>query len=411
MRSKRQNYIIYFVVTLLAFIHPIKAEELVIGTTFALEGVQHLIKEWNKQPDNFPITTLNRTSASLNQLLSTEKAREVDLILSSSPMLFYNLQHKNKLAPVPPNIEHDTRFLPDLLQPTTVAFALSGYGMLFNIPLLQQTHLPFPQSWQDLTHPDLQGLVIISSPTRSDTNHIMVEALLQRYGWQQGWELIEKIMLNVGTISSRSFGVVDKVQANLGAVGITIDNYAHILTTQDQSHLAFHYFPDFPISPTFIAVVAESRKKQHAFRFIRFLLSATGQQILTDPQMSKYPITPLPASHPQAALQQQLFAQPPLNYHLLIKRQELVKLLFEQQITHRLSLLKEHWHLLHQKERALNRPLPELRQILTALPVSAEQAENDDYLTHFNRSQELLNWQHFFIAQQLAFVNALENQE
>ncbi len=127
--------------------------------------------------------------------------------------------------------------------------------------------------------------------------------------------------------------------------------------------------------------------------------------------MSKYPITPLPASHPQAALQQQLFAQPPLNYHLLIKRQELVKLLFEQQITHRLSLLKEHWHLLHQKERALNRPLPELRQILTALPVSAEQAENDDYLTHFNRSQELLNWQHFFIAQQLAFVNALENQE
>lgn len=99
MRSKRQNYIIYFVVTLLAFIHPIKAEELVIGTTFALEGVQHLIKEWNKQPDSFPITTLNRTSASLNQLLSTEKAREVDLILSSSPMLFYNLQHKNKLAP------------------------------------------------------------------------------------------------------------------------------------------------------------------------------------------------------------------------------------------------------------------------------------------------------------------------
>lgn len=164
-----------------------------IGTTFALEGVQHLIKEWNKQPDSFPITTLNRTSASLNQLLSTEKAREVDLILSSSPMLFYNLQHKNKLAPLPPNIEHDTRFLPDLLQPTTVAFALSGYGMLFNIPLLQQTHLPFPQSWQDLTHPDLQGLVIISSPTRSDTNHIMVEALLQRYGWQQGWELIEKL--------------------------------------------------------------------------------------------------------------------------------------------------------------------------------------------------------------------------
>ncbi|XWY19083.1 ABC transporter substrate-binding protein [Bisgaard Taxon 45] len=411
MRTKRQRFITFLTVTLLAFVPSIKAEELVIGTTFALEGVQHLINEWHKQPDSFPITTLNRTSSSLSQLLSTDKAREVDLILSSSPMLFYNLQRKNKLAALPDNLAHNTRFLPDLLKPNTVAFALSGYGMLFNLPLLEQAHLPLPQSWHDLTHPNLQGLVIISSPTRSDTNHIMIEALLQQYGWQQGWELIEKIMLNVGTISSRSFGVVDKVQANLGAVGITIDNYAHILTAQAQSHLAFHYFPHFPISPTFIAVAAESDKKPQAFRFIRFLLSPTGQHILTDPQMSKYPIIPLPADHPKAGLQQQLFAQPPLNYPLLIKRQELVKLLFEQHLIHRLNLRKAHWHLLHQKERALKRPLPELRHILTALPVSAAQAEDDEYLTHFNRSQELLNWQHFFIAQQLGFVNALEHLE
>lgn len=388
-----------------------KADELVIGTTFAQEGIQHLVNEWNKQPDTIPITTLNRTSASLNQLLSTEKAREVDLILSSSPMLFYNLQTKNKLFSLPTNLQDKTDFLPEMLKPTTVAFALSGYGMLFNKTLFKHIPRSFPESWQDLTHPDLQGLLVISSPTRSDTNHIMLEALLQKYGWQKGWALIEKVMLNVGTISSRSFGVVDKVQANLAAVGITIDNYAYLLMQQNYPHLIFRHFSDFPTSPTFIAIVAESSKKQQSMKFIRFLLSEKGQLILTDARMSKYPIVPLPKDHPNAALQQKLFVQPQINYDLLIKRQSLVKLLFEQHITHRLGLLQEHWHLLHQKEKELNRTLSELRQILTALPVSSVQAEDNEYLMNFNQTQELLNWQHFFIQQQVAFVKALEDLE
>ena len=146
-------------------------------------------------------------------------------------------------------------------------------------------------------------------------------------------------------------------------------------------------------------------------KFIRFLLSEKGQLILTDARMSKYPIVPLPKDHPNAALQQQLFVQPQINYDLLIKRQSLVKLLFEQHITHRLGLLQEHWHLLHQKEKELNRTLSELRQILTALPVSSVQAEDNEYLMNFNQTQELLNWQHFFIQQQVAFVKALEDLE
>lgn len=410
MRSILKTRVIFLLLIMFAQ-QVAKANELVIGTTFAQEGVQHLVNEWNKQPDTMQITTLNRTSASLNQLLSTEKAREVDLILSSSPMLFYNLQAKNKLFTLPLNLQDKTDFLPEMLKPTTVAFALSGYGMLFNTALLKNIPRALPESWQDLTNPDLQGLVVISSPTRSDTNHIMLEALLQKHGWQKGWVLIEKVMLNVGTISSRSFGVVDKVQANLAAVGITIDNYAYLLTQQNHPHLTFQYFPDFPTSPTFIAIVAESSKKQQAMKFIRFLLSEKGQQILTDARMSKYPIVPLPEEHPKARLQQQLFTQPQINYDLLIKRQSLVKLLFEQHITHRLGLLQEHWHLLHQKEKELNRTLPELRQILTALPVSAAQAEDNDYLLNFNQTQELLNWQRFFIQQQVAFVKALEDLE
>ncbi|SEQ50219.1 ABC transporter substrate-binding protein [Basfia succiniciproducens] len=388
----------------------VQASELVIGTTFAQEGIQHLLDEWNKQPNAFSITTLNRTSISLNQLLTTERADNVDIILSSSPMLFYNLQQKNKLDEIPKHIDNHKQFVPPLLQQTTIAFSLSGYGMLLNRHLLQQYQLTLPTSWQDLTAPQLQGLVIISSPTRSDTNHIILEALLQKYGWQDGWALISQIMANVGTISSRSFGVVDKIQANIGAVGITIDNYANILTQQNQDNLEFRYFDHFPISPTFVAIVAESNKKTQALQFIEFLLSPKGQIILTDNTMGKFPIMPLPSNSTYFQRQQQLFAQPQINYTLLIKRQNLVKLLFEQMITYRLNQLQENWRMLHNKEHELQRQLPELRKILTALPVSAEQSLNEAYLQSFNNNQELLNWQNFFIKQQLEFIKGLESQ-
>jgi ABC-type Fe3+ transport system substrate-binding protein len=45
------------------------------------------------------IRTLNRTSSSLEQLLDTANAENVDLILTSSPMLLQHLQEHQKLAP------------------------------------------------------------------------------------------------------------------------------------------------------------------------------------------------------------------------------------------------------------------------------------------------------------------------
>ena len=293
-----------------------RTNELVIGTTFASQGIQHLITEWNKQPNALPVITLNRTSYSLTQLFATERANEVDLILSSSPMLFYNLQQKQKLSEFPPHFSTNPHFVPPLLNKTTIAFSLSGYGLLLNPARLTAHPEPLPTQWQDLIQPELQGLVIISSPTRSDTNHIMLEALLQKYGWEQGWALIQQVAANIGTLSSRSFGVADKIQGNLGAIGITIDNYAHLLPKNAESPLIFRYFPDFPISPTFIAVTANSRKKVQSFAFIAFLLSPQGQQILTSDEMGKIPISPLEPHPPKYEQQQFLLARPQINYDL-----------------------------------------------------------------------------------------------
>lgn len=58
---------------------------------------------------------------------------------------------------------------------------------------------------------------------------------------------------NLVTISSRSFGVADKIKSGLGVAGPVIDNYANLLL--NDPHLAFTYFPQSAVSPTYVAVL------------------------------------------------------------------------------------------------------------------------------------------------------------
>lgn len=44
--------------------------------------------------------------------------------------------------------------------------------------------------WDDLALPIYQDALLMSSPSRSDTNHLMVESLLQQKGWVKGWETL-----------------------------------------------------------------------------------------------------------------------------------------------------------------------------------------------------------------------------
>lgn len=70
---------------LTAWLGPCAAQgnELVMATTFSPSATVWIIDRWQKEPGSVMIRTLNRTSASLEQLLDTANAENVDLILTS----------------------------------------------------------------------------------------------------------------------------------------------------------------------------------------------------------------------------------------------------------------------------------------------------------------------------------------
>jgi phosphoglycerate transport regulatory protein PgtC len=261
---------------LTAWLRPCAAQgnELVMATTFSPSATVWIIDRWQKEPGSVMIRTLNRTSASLEQLLDTANAENVDLILTSSPMLLQHLQEHQKLAPFSGAPAASQHLVPESIRSTSVAVAI-WFGLLMNHSALMTRHLPAPADWDDLTDPRYQGALLMSSPSRSDTNHLMVESLLQQKGWIKGWETLLTTAGNLVTISSRSFGVADKIKSGLGVAGPVIDNYANLLL--NDPHLAFTYFR----SRRFRRPMSQLKNSQHASearRFIRYLLSPRARR-------------------------------------------------------------------------------------------------------------------------------------
>lgn len=397
---------------LAANVYPATAQshELVMATTLSPSATTWIIERWQTEPGAVMIRTLNRTSASLEQLLDAANAENVDLILTSSPMLLQHLQEHQRLAAFDGAPPVSQEWVPQSIRSTSVAVAMSGFGLLINRSALAARHLPPPADWDDLADPRYLGTLLMSSPSRSDTNHLMVESLLQQKGWVQGWETLLASAGNLITISSRSFSVADKIKSGLGVAGPVIDNYANLLL--NDPHLTFTYFPHSTVSPTYVAVLKNSQHASEARRFIHYLLSPTGQKILADANTGKYPVTPLDADNPRAAQQAALMRQPTLNYHLILKRQQLVQRMFDTAISFRLAQLKDVWRALHSAEARLKRPLPEIRALLTRVPVDAASSEDEAWLARFdNKSfaeQQMMEWQRWLLNNQRQAIKQLE---
>ncbi|WP_040977262.1 ABC transporter substrate-binding protein [Necropsobacter massiliensis] len=381
-----------------------QAIELVIGTTFSFEATEFLVKQWQTYSGVKNVRLINRTTHSLEQLFNQPHLENVDVILSSSPVLFHNLSKKQLLLPLPEKyIQVNNQTVPNQLQQYIVPIAYSGYGILSNRRLLRKFNLSEPKSWYDLLNPKYGNNIAISSPSRSGTNLIILEMLLQQKGWQQGWRDIMQLSAYISSISSRSFNVTDQVQTGLSISGITIDSYA--LNLKEDTNLVFHYFPQSIISATFLAIHKNTKNKHNALSFIDFLLSDKGQNIISSPNFAKYPINnknlPFSKSH--------------LNYDLMFSRQLVNERLFDIAITFRLNQLKEIWKTTERIEKKENKNLDRIRSLLTEIPVTITQIEDKTFLERFNqdktyRLQQENSWEQFFQERTEYILSLLEER-
>jgi ABC-type Fe3+ transport system substrate-binding protein len=159
--------------------------------------------------------------------------------------------------------------------------ALSGFGIIYNKALLELEGLPVPETWEDLTDPQLKGWVGSADPRHSGSTHMMYEIMLQAYGWEEGVKLATLMGANIRTFPSSSSSVPKSVGAGDVAYGLAIDFYAWSEVSKVGADKIGYVMPSglTVINPDSIAILKGAPNLVVAQRFVEYVLSEEGQKL------------------------------------------------------------------------------------------------------------------------------------
>lgn len=186
------------------------------------------------------------------------------------------------LADIPPACAGAPVFDPNGLW---YGVALSGFGILYNAPLIKRLKLSPPENWEDLGRPEYFTWVGSGDPRSSGSVHMCYEIILQAYGFEKGWALITRICGNVRNFGEAGGTVPREVASGDIAAGMVIDQYANTIVQTVGSDSAVFVLPrrTTMIGPDAIGLIRGSRHRELARLFVEFALSPAGQRILYQP--------------------------------------------------------------------------------------------------------------------------------
>jgi iron(III) transport system substrate-binding protein len=93
-----------------------------------------------------------------------------------------------------------------------------------NTDLLKKKNLPKPVSWMDLTNPVYKGELVMPNPGTSGTAFLSVSAMMQIFGEEKGWKLLEGLDKNAGQYTKSGSAPAKLVANGEYAVGISWDH-------------------------------------------------------------------------------------------------------------------------------------------------------------------------------------------
>lgn len=256
----------------------------------------------------------------------------------------------------------------------------AGYGFAVNPAYLQKHGLPRPKTWQELADARYQGHLALPVPSKVGFAPMMIDSVLQQYGWNQGWAVLAGIAANARLVESGATFVTDSLGSGERGIGPAIDFFT-ASAIANGAPLQFIYPEPTAYSPAHIAITAASRHADAARQFVAFVLSDAGQKLLFHPDIRKLPIRsavyadkPDGYYNPFAAADLHPVVYDPVR---ALPRLALNNALFDRLFTDHHQRLQALWQKLRLHEVAgKDERLTKIRQLLTAVPVDAETANN-----------------------------------
>jgi len=380
-------------------------DKLTIVTSFPSDLTKVFKAEFNKIYPKIKLEILKKkTTAGVKYIQETTSNNTTDLFWASAPDAFEVLKDDSLLQ----KFESSVKGLPDKVGAFPVndpegyykGFAAAGYGIMWNTRYLKAKKIPAPSEWVDLTKPVYHNHVGMSAPSRSGTTHLTVETILQGKGWDKGWQMLKQISGNFKTVTERSFGVPDGVNSGNFGVGIVIDFFG--LSSKGSGFpVEFHYPTSTTLVPANIAIVSKAPNKENAGKFINFLLSKKGQELLLHPKIRRLPVNPAtyakaPANFPNPFKDSSIGSAVKFDLKKSKNRYNLVNSMFDVMITYRLEDLRDATKAIQDAEKILakkpnvdaSKLVAEAKSLIAKTPISEAESFKEEFAGIFKKKRK-----------------------
>lgn len=277
---------------------PVYAQErkpVVVVTSYSAEVTSRIESGFEKAYPQYRMQVIWRMPNDALPYLLKPPQSGADVYWSASPRTFARLKAENALR----KLDIDISQLPEKIGQTQlrdsggyyIATEMAAYGFALNTTALNKLGVAAPKDWRDLTDPRFAGQIALPDPSKVGYAPVLIDILLQGYGWEKGWALWSEISGQSALMGHGANFVGDDVGAGKFAVGLSIDFFV-VSAIANGAPLSFSYPNRSGINPGHIAITANAPNSEGAKAFAEFVLSQQGQLILTHADIRKLPVLP-----------------------------------------------------------------------------------------------------------------------
>ncbi|CAL63547.1 Putative regulatory lipoprotein [Herminiimonas arsenicoxydans] len=365
-------------------------DKVVVMTSYPEEVVSRFEAGFEKTHPGTRVEILWRHSGDARSYLRDQKQQNVDVYWSPAQRNFLTLAREGAFR----KLDIDMTGLPARVGGFPIsdpagfyaATEIAGYGFAFNPQRLKEKGLPQPRQWTELSDQKWKDEIVFPIPGKVGFAPLLIDIILQGYGWDKGWEILQGIGSNAQLLGQGGQHISDEVSSGRASVGVSIDFFIKAAIANG-APIQFAYPGITGYSPAHVAIMKNAPHLKNARAFAAYVLSAEGQKILFHPDIRKLPVRPAVYANKPAGYFDPFKAASAMpfvfNTERALERQGLNNTLFDILITNEQTALRRVLDKIHQAENLANADSDsrlkartyQARVLASTVPLSEVQAE------------------------------------
>ncbi len=250
------------------------AQKLMIYTSMKEVLIGELKDAFVKKHPNISVDYYSAGAGKIMAKLAAERQSNqvvVDVLWTSEVPDFFALKREGMLEQYASPEAADTYSPVNDPEGYFTAARLGTLGIVYNTDKIKTP----PKTWNDLLKSEYKGAFAIANPALSGTAFVSVGMLVENFGW----EFIQKLRANGAMMGQGSGQVVDDtaVGSLAGCIGV---DYITLDKVEKGAPLGFFNPPEMLVIPSPAAIIKGTRNLDAAKKFIDFILSKEGQEII-----------------------------------------------------------------------------------------------------------------------------------